>query len=368
MSVFALASLAACGAPNPASESAIRTVDLPHTPVKWQSIGNCWLYAALGWVESKVLDQTNETMDLSETYLTYRYFEEQLTSRHLIAELTTGGNWRDSVRLMQKYGVMQEGDFIAAEEGVTFSKAQAQAVAYLNSSLASGRLSIDRSLTIVRAELDTAFGVQLDDVTSKIIRLETLGVAADIGRWNEIRWPTNWNTIPNEKQLPLDVNSQITAAQEQLLRRVMQALNDGHPVLINWWVDFNGLDATGTFDLSNVKRLGSGRQGYHSTVLEDYVVSGIDPTTGSRFYIGEGEATEADKDLARRYGNLEYFVVKNSWGGAERPDRPSYDRFGTKGYSRLNASYLFGWMRMEEAGSFTGAETGLTGFVLPPGY
>lgn len=380
-----LVTINACGSqPDTAvgSGSEIKTVDLPHTQVKWQSIGNCWLYSALGWAESLVLASTGQELNLSETYLTYRHFERQLLSGEAVGEINTGGFWRESVRLMLEHGVLREGDFIADEADATFSKAQAQALEILNTSLREGVLARDRSPQTVRAELDAAFGVKLSDVSRKIVRLDQISLGQDasgnprtlrseILKWTETRWPINWSTYPAaESQLPLDVAGKLSSQQQELLGRVKRALNDGHPVIMNWWVDFHALDDSGIFDLENVRQRGPGRQGYHSTVIEDYVVSGTDPSTGRRFLVGEGEATPADKKLAELYGTIEYFVIKNSWGGDERPDRPSYSRFGVKGYSRLNANYLFGWMSLKQEGTdiFERPETGLTGFVLPAGY
>ena len=373
-----------CSYPSNGGESGsdIKTVDLPHTQVKWQSIGNCWLYAALGWAESEFLAATGRELNLSETYLTYRHFEVQLLSGEALDEVNTGGFWRESVRLMLDYGVMREGDFIPDEAEATFSKVQSKALEAINTSLKTGVLSRDRSPAAIRSELDAAFGVTLSSLAGSIVPLDriTLGrdaagqtrtLRSEILKWTETRWPLNWNTYPSsEAQLPLDVGGTLSAQQIDLLRRVKRALNDGRPVIMNWWVDFNGLDETGTFDLDNVRVAGPGRQGFHSTVIEDYVVTGIDPATGKTFTVGEGEASPEAKRLAEAYGNIDYFIVKNSWGGAERPDRPSYSRFGEKGYSRLNANYLLGWMSLkdEETGEFDRPQTGLTGFILPAGY
>jgi hypothetical protein len=374
--------LAACGANSTEQTgSSVKTVDLPHTPVKWQSIGNCWAYAALGWVESQYLKANNQEINLSETYMSYRHFERQLLGNPSLEEINTGGSWRQSTQIMISTGVMMEGDFVPGEESKTFSQTQSDALEYLNNSLKSGILKSDRSPTTIRAELDTAFGVRLADVTSKIIPVSSVSlgknpdgsartVGSELQQWDSFNWPNDWTNYPTESQLPLK-NDKLNASQLDLLQRVKRALNDGHPVVMNWWVDFNGLDETGTFDLANVAAKGAGKQGYHSTVIEDYVVSGVNPQTGASFSVGEGEATPELKKLAALYGKIEYFVVKNSWGGAERQNRPSYSRFGVKGYTRLNASYLFGWMRQEDEenkGVYQGPETGLNSFVLPAGY
>lgn len=377
--IVSTALVSACGveATNQ-SGSSVKVVDMAQSQVKWQSIGNCWVYAAVGWIESQVLKFTGEELNISESYLSYRHFESQLISGRSMTEVQTGGFWHESKRLVLTYGLINEGDFIPSESENTFSASQDRAVKYLNNSLQNGLLKSDRTAATVRAELDAAFGVKLADVQSKIYKASDLvlgknadgslkTVDSEIRGWNRINFPADFANYPDESELPV-VKDKLTSAQKSLLQRVKRALNDGQPVVMNWWVDFNGLDDNGIFSLENVAAKGSGRQGYHQTVIEDYVVSGVNPETGESFFFGEGDATPEQKRIAELYGEIEYFVVKNSWGGAERLNRPSYARFGEKGYSRLEASYLFGWMRQEEDGEFQGAEKGLGGFILPAGY
>src|SRR5688500_4624151 len=54
--------------------------EVPHTRVKDQSTNNCWLYATMGWVESLHLSATGEELDLSESYLTYWHWFDQITA------------------------------------------------------------------------------------------------------------------------------------------------------------------------------------------------------------------------------------------------------------------------------------------------
>ena len=113
----------------------------------------------------------------------------------------------------------------------------------------------------------------------------------------------------------------------------MRALNDGEPVVLEWFVDFNAMDYRGIFSLDQLAYNGVGRQGFHQTVIEDYVVELVDPQTGEVYgEIGEGEVSEEQQELAVRHGRFKYLIVKNSWG-ANRPDRGSYTVDGEKGFS-----------------------------------
>jgi hypothetical protein len=165
---------------------------------------------------------------------------------------------------------------------------------------------------------------------------------------------------------------QLNVENKALLKRVKKALNARKPVVMSWYVDFNAMDENGIFSIETLKKAGvPGRQGGHMTVIEDYVAHGIDPATGKAFKTTEGTVTAELKKLALEYGEIDYFVVKNSWGGQERNDRASYTHDKKKGFTRLEASYIFGAMPTvnEETGKPDGGVSGgLNEFILPAGY
>lgn len=364
--------LSACS--NSYQNSATKTVNLDQTEVKWQSIGNCWAYATMGWVESLVLKNSGKKihLNLSESYHTYRHFEEQLTSRTPLGSIQTGGMWNQSMQLIAKYGLMKEEDFIPSEATNPKSDSQLLAMNNLNTWIKEGKVKSNLSKQQAEKHLDAAFNVNLSEVNSKIISPRSLMVGPNttlqdlIYRWRDTPWPSYTQYAPPTSALP-QVPPFQTPDRDQLLRRVFLALNDHQPVVISWFVDFNAVGEDGAFNKENLIKNGAGSQGYHQTVIEDYVVSGIDPQTGKKFYVGEGEATPYEKWLAAYYGKLEYFVIKNSWG-SDRPDRPSYEREGEKGYHKLNASYVLSWLKETKEGSSSRATPAVQGFILPPGF
>jgi hypothetical protein len=382
LAAFSLLVTVGCGSPSSNGiVSRPDVVDLPQTQVKWQSIGNCWAYATMGWAESLVLRGTNEKKNFSESYHSYRHWEYQLLHFGWIKEINTGGGWDSSMNLMRNYGLMAEGDFIPEENEKTKSERQSKALEVINQSLKVGLLSTDRSPASIRQELNRAFNVNLDAVLSKRFWAKdvAIGKAPDgkaitldsqMNSWSEISWDVQSKLRPIGGQaLPL-VPQSLSQSNLSLLKRVKKAMNDGHPVVMNWFVDFNALDEKGIFSFERLAARGEGRQGYHQTVLEDYVVKGTDPSTGKIFEVGEGEATAEQKRLALEYGQIQYFVVKNSWGGAERLDRTSYERAGEKGYHRLDSKYLYAWMGFndEKTAKYQYTTTGVNGFILPAGY
>jgi hypothetical protein len=132
-------------------------------------------------------------------------------------------------------------------------------------------------------------------------------------------------------------------------------------------VDLNARDSTGAFSMSTLLRKGApGNQGYHFSIIEDYVAHGVNPANGTPFQTSEGEATPEIKKLAAEYGEIDYLILKNSWGGAERTDIPTYVHDSAPGFSRLNSDYIFGYMGITIlAGTLKHT---IRTFVLPDGY
>ncbi len=385
VSVFSLTLfVASCGLST--TQSGIKTVDITNSKVKWQSIGNCWSYAAIGWAESLVMigNPGAAQPNFSESYITYRHYEEQLLADTSVSskEVETGGWFEDATTTMTHFGLISEGDFIAEESEKTKSASQSDATDYLNLSMKSGPLSKSRTPEIVKAELNAAFKVN-PDFESKLVYPKDLvtaratdgkalrSLAQEIESWKGAGFPKNRNSMPSDSTPAWSGAS--TAEQKAMFQRVKRALNDGHPVIMDWFVDFNALDTVGAFSLEKLQEMGTaGRQGYHSTVLEDYSVKGINPANNMPFEIGDGAVSPELKELALNYGDVTALIVKNSWGGNERLDRPSYYVGASKGFHKLRLSYLLGWMPFKkEAGDTSNTarfETPIRRFVLPAGY
>lgn len=360
--VASLVGVTSCGREQTSHED---VVDIAGTPAKWQSIGNCWAYSAVGWIESLALRNAGLTLDLSETYITYRDWQEKLARSE---ELQTGGSVPLAMRLLQKYGYVLEKDMIPGEANQTFSETQKRAEAYIKESLVSGLLSRNRDQATIIAELDVAFGVKIDQIALKALSLNKLMIgkddngnlrsaAAEYQDWTSVGWYND--QTPTE--IP-GVNKKLSSRQSEIMKLVKAALNAGHPVVLDWFVDFGALDSKGIFSLETLKATPETRQGYHSTVLEDYVVGVKDPVTGLERIIGEGEVSDSEKALALEKGDIKYLVVKNSWGGLERRDRPSYVRGTEGGFHRLDANYLFSTLRDRENDFNT---TVISNFIIP---
>lgn len=365
-SILALAlPLAACSEDANKSSDLLVT-DVTHSAVKRQSIGNCWLYAQATWLESLILDESGQEVDVSESYWTWWHWYEQIVGSN-IDELSTGGFWRTSASIALRHGWVTEGEFIDSELGVQMSLSQSAALNEVNNALATGGALGTRALRTpenVRKFLDESFGTDMASAEAVARSAESTPVGPDstladaLNGSNDKKW--SYNRFPSVYGENSSASFRVRRARKALLQRVMRALNDKKPVVMSLMIDFNALDITDqTFKKSQVDARGIGGQGGHMVVLEDYTVKNA-PGFGE---IGEGNVSDEMKEAALK-GDLVLLKVKNSWG-TDRPDRGLTD-----GYNRFDADYLFSqleWKNGDDA-SDTSFYTTLTDFILPPGY
>jgi hypothetical protein len=402
---IALATTAvACGEGVESSEEDV--TDVKNTAVKNQSIGNCWVYATSGWAESLHLTHTAETLNISESWLSYWHWYEQiagappgqfrLSQLGSKPELSTGGWHGLAVELMRRYGVIDEGKFIPEEAEAARSSRQSSALNAINASLKSGALSDPqkrRDRKLVRQELDKAWGLSpattalIDQVfgqdVSRTLYTDGASIPVDsglrypkeipVGRnisladaigtpastwsqgflqrkgkyaWNEVNYPTN------------------KAARRDFLRRTQKAMHAGMPVIMTWFVDFAAMDSQNRFMAPPAT---PGRQGGHMTVVEDYQINNV-PGYGT---LKAGELVTDPVILEAALApeaQIEFIRIKNSWGTSLAPNNAGEE---FRGYHDLYMPYLDGPIVKctESNGDKCGIKSnvaGLTAFVLPP--
>jgi hypothetical protein len=335
--------------------SSVKVTSVQHTPVKRQSIGNCWLYAQATWLESLLKDTTGEVVDVSETYWTYWDLYHKLLEKKPIPEdeLNTGGYWSRSRTIIERYGWVTEAEFIESEAGVTMSEAQECAEDYILKNGKEGGTLHDvnlRSKNYVQAELDKAFScdgkykvdmgaaraksrtadkTMLVDVKSgKLYSLTNM-----LSLWHQVNGPSNsgfYNQYEGKKLVSEDELQQY----RNLEQRIKRALNDHYPVVLSFYVTFNAADQRGIFNLDTLAQVGDlGSGGGHMVVFHDYTVDNV-PSDDGFISLGEGDMEPELKEKAL-LGDMNYLVAKNSWG-ANRWDRP----WLRDGYSRFTWDYL----------------------------
>lgn len=373
--------------------------------VKRQSIGNCWLYAVASWAEGMNKRAGGEELNISESYLTYWHWFEQIANSGYADKISTGGSYSVATGLIDRYGVMMEGEFLPNEANLEMSRAQANAESYINNSLANGALkerTARRNRELVRSELNKAFG--LDDrrierlnrvfgraVTRtvdrsylsrrpgyEVIRAQDIKAAVPNAQTHELTtvtlrdaigsgstWSRSGEYAFQEVDFPYSASGYRAFQQ-----RVQRALHDGAIPVMSWKVDFNALTSASVFSLQELQRRGpgiNGRQGGHMVVINDYQAK---LGNGEKLLAG-ADATPAQLEAALANDTtIEFFRVKNSWG-ADRPDR--WSNAAVLGYHDLNWDYMVGPIPdcPEDATNASQCSTGRQAWwdvVLPPGY
>jgi hypothetical protein len=366
---------------SPAQAALPSAVSWPHSPVKRQSIETCWIYAGIAWIESLNMQAQSTSgeaalPDYSEAYLTLRFFEHQLSKSGTLDKLETLSHWGEFRYLVQTYGLMHEKDFrskISLSDERTIEQI---ALEVLNESLANGPLKSDRSNQTIRKELDRAFGV--DSANLKVIKAWDINVRAGSRSFNleslvsgmqMLGWDKETAQAPAE--LPATTRyAELSLGRKETLKRVMRALNAGFPILVSWFVDLNAVDASGTFQFNTLRNKGKGTtRGFHQSLIVDYSAQVKNPRDGTLLKIQEGAGFNPELlSLAAENGELETFIIKNSWG-TKREDRPLHSWQGNSGYHVLDASYLFSWLPLEKSGiEWSDRTSTLIDFIIPQGY
>ncbi len=377
-------------------------VNVPHTDVERQAIGNCWLYAHASWAESMHLAATGEAFDSSQSYWTYWHWFDQIVGGWS-DEISTGGSYSTANNIVRKYGLMPEAAFIPEDTLEEMQRRQKVALDALNAALKEGgALSSPesrRDKKLVRAEMDRAWGLS-PEVSAMLDRVfgETVsrtfagtGTARTAGtpilrpQDFKVSYPTGAGNAPAEKTLATAISEwrQVYYGYDRraFLQRVQRALHDNQPVIITWFVDFNAMEngqgeLRGSFNMTTLNQAGPGRQGGHMTVLEDYQAKLSDGTL-----LRAGETLDrTNRDHAALFSRalesdteIVFLRVKNSWGAA-RPDKAFAP--GMPGYHDLYLDYLNGPVKQcaqtpegeTDTENCYDGHTPLQNVVLPPGY
>lgn len=351
-----------CAPDDESGESRSDVTNIPQTSVKEQQIGNCWIYTSVAWAESLHLAATNETLDLSENWLTYWFYYQQiidptLYQRLLSPEAIVEGGWADmAFALMGRYGVVPEAGFRGA--------APSTALENLNWELEHGDLRTRSSRSDgarVRRALDRAFGMPLEtaramdavfgtDGTRKLADAtaaarKTLGVlrAEEI----RVRLPNPATHAPEAKTLADAIGTgderyrwgraitPVVGSDRAWLRRVQNALHDGYPLPLVWYVDFASLGRDQiTFSPPAEGAFGTAGGGWHLSLLTDYGASNV-PGFGT---LPVGRVETRPEALAAALDDrtvIDVLRVKNSWGVRGY----SFDPLTLDGYSDLTHAY-----------------------------
>jgi hypothetical protein len=348
--------------------------DIPESRVKEQTVGNCWIYSTVAWVEALHLAHTKEELNLSESYLTYLHWFSRIRSGVFLFDakdgsFNTGAFFTDGEELVARYGLMDEGAFISTEANLDRSARQEAAETAVKAALATGgalatpekradaanvRKVLNDAFKLpasVSAKLTRAFGADLSKTRGHGANIAASGfrdpakmivaVLADgkqitlddaLGEIDpnrphdakrdrsERRGPYAWQLVPFGKTKDERAASTL---------RLKKALNAGFPVAMDWFPAWKNFDrGDGSFKGVPDKSEGGG---WHVSVAHDYQVNV--PGTG---VIPVGTVVHDPAVLAKTLqpeAVIELVRLKNSWGKGQGPA-------GLPGYTDTSWQYL----------------------------
>jgi hypothetical protein len=343
---------------------------IPETTVKDQSIGNCWIYATLGWVESLHLAHANETLDLSESYLTYLHAFTRITTGEFVfdkrGDWNTGDFFGEGAELIARFGMMDEAAFIASEAGLTRSARQEAATKAIALALKTGgelgtpearkdpakvRKVLDAAFALPQPIVDAltnAFGADLSKTRGHGAKLGAAGfrdpakmivakaknghaVTLDeaMGELDPAR-PVSAVRDRKERRGPYAwqrVELEDAQAQAGAILRLKKTLNSGFPVPIDWYPAFASMrEGDGSFH-APVR----GEGGWHASLVHDYEIE----IAGDRVLAAGTAVTDPallEQTLAPS-STIKFLRLKNSWGRETGP-------LGARGYTDAMWDYL----------------------------
>ncbi len=384
--------------------SAEDITDVNNSKVKHQSIGNCWAYATVGWAESLHLTHTGTELNISESWISYWHWYEEIAgapSSQTAAlgtldkgQISTGGWFGLAAEIMRRYGVMDEGRFIPSEAEAARSSHQSSALAAINESLKNGALkdpAARRDRKLVRAELDKAWGLTPETIAtmndtfgegvtrtflsasvsppadSGLRRAAEIPVGTNISLSDAIGTPSStFNFLQRKGKYAWNETKYPSSAtgRRDFQAKMQAAMHEGMPVILVWFVDFAAMDSQNRFLAPPAS---TGRQGGHMTVVEDYQINDV-PGFGT---LEAGTLVTDPAALSAALSpdaKLEFIRIKNSWGTSLAPDDAGEE---FRGYHDLYMKYLDGPLtkcteRDGDKCAIKSQVPGLTSMVLPP--
>ncbi len=358
--------MVACSAGSAGSPASSDLTSIENTPVKEQTIGNCWLYGTAAWAESMHLAATTESIDLSEAYWTYWYWYEQISGSPVTAftrdnysyGIVEGGYWGIAAELVRRYGWMRESDF--APDATVLGKKHADALEIMNASLLSGALEdpeARKDPILVLQELNRAWGLS-EPVANELVN--TFGPNRNFASDPTLHGGTMVRSADDLLVLAADGQTNVTfkeivgdhevGTKYELGRRTgAHAWND---IAYTWANDTAG-QARRTAILQNVK-LSMNRRlalpvswstsaaengvykvspdtsypyGGHLSVLVDYEIEHV-PGFGTLTIDQKVTNAEALAATLLPGATISFFRIKNSWGTSQYPGEEEAKQLG----------------------------------------
>jgi len=319
-------------------------IDLEASPVKNQGrSGTCWSYATSGFIESELLARDLEPVDISEMFTVYHVYldkAERYVRLHGHLNFGQGGALPDVLYVIKNYGAVPQEVYDGLNYGTEINnhseleallKAQLDAVIKNpNGTLtANWRTAFKATLEAYLGAVPETFEFEGKTYTPRSFADERLGINPDdyvqltsfthrpFYQYMPILVPDNWTWGPSFN-LPLD----------ELTQAVDHSLEQGYTV--TWATDVsekgfslkNGLALVPAVAWSDMTA--EERDAFFARPAEELSITPELRQEGYDNYNTTDDHGMQITGLARDQTGKEYYLVKNSWGERDNPNRKGY--------------------------------------------
>jgi hypothetical protein len=347
------------------NRSSQQTVEIPQTQVRSQGrFGICWAYGTLGLVESHAKSKLNLNVDLSEEALAFWHMAQgleamfktnsvpEILSLMARGSLPEGWNTRiepeyetpllpgeprqnDALDLIQKFGSVPESVWSfkisnGEEKSKLFSAIIKNITKALGSGVVLGKLSLEEIMDTILVGNEAFPSVPPRRFVWEGKEYTSTQFTSEVLQFN----PNDFGAFNAKGPEDLD----------RLIQVAKKALHQGLTVPIAFPININRIQGdrfTGSGITDPKDWVSFAIDGGHLVLITDYVNSG-----------GKEGALDSDlalQELQKPSTDLDFFVVKNSWGlGAKLNENGSIVGDAPTGYYKMDLSYLLGASRVPQ--------------------
>ncbi|MCX6118467.1 MAG: hypothetical protein NT027_13065 [Proteobacteria bacterium] len=324
----AIGTFIGCGKPH--HESSTKSVEIPQTVIKSQgSVGFCWSYATIGFLESLALKNTGLTLDLSEEALGFYRMAEELNalSRKFKAEdLSTPEQveqkvfeglegWdvtfnphynpnlpvKNAMQLIETYGTVPESawsyKFTSGAQLDKFMTHVFTGFAGLMKSQGQGKVTRDMIFELLGSA--EAYG----SIPPK--EFDFLAPNGKTKKYSSIDFASDYIGFSKDDYTYMIPDAQI--GYDQLVSAMKLTLERGLNVPFSYIIFKNSFDSwDGSYSMDKIGQETPVAAGGHAVLVTDFINKGGRP--------GKISDENLKIEMSKASSELDFLIIKNSWG------------------------------------------------------